>query len=790
MIIYNLKLIFRHFLRNKTVSLFSILGLSLGFAVFLYVFMYIRFENSYDKHLKDFDKTYRLHVNANTIQWARSLFFLGSSLQQKYAGIDDVTSFLYSEQNTIVDPQLNIPIEVKHIMCVDSNFIDFYGFTLISGRKQDIGLPNTAIVTTDFAAKYFGNENPIGKELDVKSIQYSSPLGRFTIVGLIEKPAANTHFTFSVLLSQKGNLDARIKFLKESAGCGSYTYLKINNRNDVARVEQYIQEILEENQANFWGPPLSSFIHRLQPVGDIYRKSNLGHELKPTNSGKLIFILGSVGVLILIISLVNFIILHSTRIMNRGKEIAFRKISGANNISLIKYFCLESFIYSIISIYLATVFIELIRPLVKRYFEIDFPLIYGNITTFLFVILLIIFTIFIFNLFILFLIRKIRVINAFKLGMVSNTGGEFFRKILTIIQLACATGLLIFTIAVNKQLNYLQNKNLGFNSDNILVLTCQDNNTSQDPFLIDLQTIPSVANVSRCQQYPGYPMNIMGFPLPTGEGFPVKLTTVDENYFNTMGLEIIKQFDYPDQRTEPGIYINEKMYNTLFVAFNNDLDRLLTHPFNVKILGVFKDFHFASLHSEIEPFFFFNGKTDTKYRFILISINPVNLKSTLKEIEYKWNKYYPEQHFDYFFLNDKLNNQYKSEFMVFLAIKSVIAIMLVVLSMGLIGTISFAMDRRQREIAVRKIMGASIKSLLKKYVFKFTSTVIISFVLIMPVMYFVLEKWYSNFKYHTPIQYSEFFLGGIFILIYTWIIIIWIILKNIRKNPVESLRYE
>lgn len=772
------------------VSLFSILGLSLGFAVFLYVFMYIRFENSYDKHLKDFDKTYRLHVNANTIQWARSLHFLGSSLQQKYAGIDDVTSFLYSEHNTIIDLQLNIPIEEKHIMCVDTNFIDFFGFSLISGRKQDIGLPNTAIVTTDFATKYFGNDNPIGKELDVKTIQYCSPVGKFTIVGLIEKPAANTHFTFSVLLSQKGNLDVRIKFLKENAVFGSYTYIKINNRNDVARVEKYIQEILEENQANFGGPPLSSFTHRFQPLGEIYRKSNFGHELKPTNTGKLIFILGSVGILILAISLVNFIILHSTRIMNRGKEIAFRKISGANIVSLVKYFCLESFIYSVISIYIAAIFIELIRPMVKRHFEIDFPLIYGNITTFLFVAALIILTIFIFNLFILYFIRKIRIINAFKLGTIGNTGGELFRKVLTIIQISCATGLLIFAISVNKQLNFFKTKNLGFNCDNILVLTCQDNNTSQNPFLLDLKTIPSVVAVSRCQQYPGYPMNIMGFPLPTGEGFPVKLTTVDENYFNIMGLEVIKQFDYADERTEPGIYINEKMFNTLLEAFNNDLDRLLTHPFNVKILGVIKDFHFASLHSEIEPFFFFTGKADTKYRFILISINPINLKNTLKEIDYKWNKYFPEQNIDYFFLKGKLNNQYKSELMIFKAIKSVIAIMLVIISMGLIGTISFAMNRRQREIAVRKIMGASINSLIRKYVFKFTSIVIISFVLIMPVIYYILEVWYKSFKYHTTIQLTEFLLGGIIILVYIWVIIIWIIQIYIRKNSVDSLRYE
>lgn len=555
---YNLKLIFRYFIRNKIVSIFSIIGLSLGFAVFLYIFTYISFENSYDKHLKDYDKIYRLHVNANTIQWARSLLFLGDVLQQKNYGITEITSFLYSEQNTIIDPHQKITVEVKHIMCVDSNFFDFFGYTLINGRKQDFGLPNTAIITTDFAKRFFGNENPIGKELDVKTIQYCSSVGKFTIVGLINEPVENTHFIFSILLSQKGNLDTRIKNLKETAGFGSYTYIKLNNRTEVEPVEKYIQQILEENQSKFWGPPLSSFTHSLQPLGDIYRKSNLGHELKPTNSGNLLLILGSVGILIMVISLINFVILHSTRIISRGKEIAFRKISGANFSSFIGYFSLESFIYTLISIHFAAVFIELFRPLIKRHFEIDFPLIYGNIAAFLIIATLIVFTIIVFNLFILLFIRRIKIIDTFKLGAVSNTGGELFRRVLTIVQIACAIGLLIFTIALNKQLNYLQTKNLGFKSDNILVLSCQNNITSQDPFLIDLQSVSSVSSVSRCQQYPGYPMNIMGFPLPNGEGLPVKLTTVDENYFKTMGLEVINQFEYADTRTEPGIYINEK----------------------------------------------------------------------------------------------------------------------------------------------------------------------------------------------------------------------------------------
>lgn len=232
------------------------------------------------------------------------------------------------------------------------------------------------------------------------------------------------------------------------------------------------------------------------------------------------------------------------------------------------------------------------------------------------------------------------------------------------------------------------------------------------------------------------------------------------------------------------------MYNTLLEAFNNDLDRLLSYSFNVKIMGVVKDFHFASLHSEVEPFFFFTGKVDTKYKFFLISIIPTNLKSTLKEIENKWNKYYPDQHFDFFFLNDKLNNQYKSELMLFKAIKSVIVIMLFLISMGLIGTISFTMNRRQREIAMHKIMGASTIILLKKYVFKFSSTVIIAFIIIIPIMYYILELWYSNFRYHADIQFVEFVLGWLIILFYTWAIIIWIIQRSIRRNPVESLRYE
>lgn len=793
MFLYNLKLISRYFIRNKMVSLFSILGLSFGFSVFLYVFTYISFENSYDKYLKDADNTFRLHVNSSTIQWARSLFFLGNALNQKSPAISEETTFIYSEQNTIIDPQSGKPVIANHFMAIDTNFINFFGFNVKSGNKKDIGLPNTALITPEFSQKYFGSENPIGKELDVKTIQYCEDVGKFTIVGVVDKPPENTHFTFSVLLSQKGNLSKRVKFLSENAVFGSYTYLKLFQKQDITIVHDFIREILLENQSKFRGPALSSFSHTLQPVLDIHRKSNLGHELKNVNSGKQVFILFIVGIVILLISLINFVILHSARIFNRGKEIAYRKISGARTISLIKYFSLESVLYSLVSIYIATIIIELIRPWVVKYFNIDVPLIYSNFNTLIILVVLIIFCVLVFNLFIVAFIRKISIINTFKLGNTGKSGGEYFRKILTIIQFAGAIGLLIFAISVYKQIEYMQTKDMGFKTESVIVVSFQNNDFVQQPFINQIKTIPSVINVTRCQQHPGYPMNIMGFPLADGDGLPVKLTTVDKNYIKSMNIEIVNYLGDAIQKTESDkmdIFINEKMYHILIENFNNDLNHMLTNWDNVNIQGVVKNFHFASLHHAIEPFFFFIGKEEARYKFMLINLKPGETEKTLREIKSIWDENFPGYYFNYFFLDDFLINQYKGEMRVFKAIKIIIPIILLIISMGLIGSITFIMKNREKEIAVRKILGASYQGLLKYYLFKISSIVVIAFVIIFPVMYYVLKAWYANFQYHAQIQWLEFIFSGIIILIYTWIIIFWMIQKNIRKNPVESLRYE
>lgn len=785
---FNLKIISRHFLRNKIISIFGTLGLSLGFAVILYVALYVNYELSYDKNLKDSDKIYRLHVNFP--QWARSLFILGEELNQKYPSVCEQTTFLFSEHNTIINPQTKFPMEENHIMCVDTNFINFFGFKILTGNAKNIGLPNTAIITPEIAKKYFGNKNPIGEELEVKSIQYCSEVGKFTIIGIVEQAPQNIHFTYNIILSQKGNLDARIKTLKERVLFGSYTYLKVIDKKYIPQLKEYINKILEENQANFQGPPLTSIVHELQPLKEIHLKSNLGHELKPVNSTKQLLILTIVGIIILLISLVNFIILHSTQIINRGKEIAFRKISGASNLSILKYLSLESFLYALTSVYLSIVIIELIRPIIKNHLQIDIPLAYTSLDTIFFVSLLIIVTIFIFDLFTVLLIRKVNLINIFKLGLTGKTGGEKIRKILTITQFAGAIGLLIFVFSVYKQLNFIETKELGFKSEDIIVINNQDQMLSDAPFIQKIKQLPSVNSVSCCKQYPTYPMNVTKMPLPNDEEIQVKLTIVDSGYIENMGINTIQQFEIGNLNEEAGVFINEKLFNILLLTFNSDVDKILTFPFGIRIKSVIQDFHYESLHQQIEPFFFFIGNKETRYKTILISVNPDDKNTTLNEIENVWKNYYPEQYFDFSYLNDDIRNQYKSEIQYLSVIKGTVIILLLIISMGLLGTTTLMMKSRQSEIAIKKILGASTFSLYKHYLMYFSIYVALAFLLATPVLYFLLKKWYLNFQYKVGIDIWEFILSGCLILFYVLIIITWKIQKSIKKNPLDSLRYE
>ena len=788
MIRNNLKTIFRHFWRNKAINTFSILGLSLGLTVFLYVFSYTQYEFSYDKHLKDANKIYRLHVNSSTMQWARSIFVLGDKLCQELPEVEESTSFIYSEDNTIIDPASNFPVNEKYIICIDRSFIEFFGLNLMLGNEKAIEEPNTAIITQEMATKYFGNDDPIGKELEIKSIQYVADLGKYTVVGVVKQLPSNTHFRFNILLSQKGSLDTRVKRLKESMLFGSYTYLKIADSRKINDIETYAIRILENHFSNFNGPPLSSFKHDLQPLVDIHLKSNLGHELKPTNSIKHVFLVFYVGLTILIISLLNFVILHSTQILKRGKEIAFKKVSGANMFSLLKYFTLESFIYTLFSFYAASIIVELIRPLVLRSFNIDIPVIYHNAALFMPIIILAIIIIFIFDLFTMLLIRKINIIDVFKLGVEGKTRGDFIRKTLTTIQFIGAIGLLIFAFSVYKQIEYIQSKDLGFKSKDVIILSNENRTISQESMKQELQKISGVNFVTRCQQYPTYPMNVATFPLPKSEELPVKLTVCDEDYLKVMGIKVLQDFDNNRNAESQGVYINEKLFNAALLAYDNNLDELLSHPYRIE--GVINNFHYSSLHSDIEPYFIDIGNENSIYKFILLSIDPKNFNHTINEIKNIWYKHYQNQNFNYTFLDDSISNQYKPETQLLKSVKGIIAIILIIISMGLWGTISLIMKNRRLEIGIRKTLGASFSSLIKRYIFSFSVTVIIAFFIASPIMYFIIKNWYADFQYKTNIQLYEFIIPGLIILVYSWVVTIWKIFKSVKENPIESLRYE
>lgn len=781
----NLKLIISHFLRNGLSSAVSVIGLGIGLALSLVLFIYVQHEVSYDKQLKDVNKMYRVYLNSSAMQLARSLLVIGDELVERSPYVDASTSFLYSAKGVLKNEKDGVMVSENDIMAVDSNFMEFFGVELVNGNPGAMNEPNTAFITEDIAAKYFGKQNPIGKALDMESIQYNENMGVYTIAGVVKNPPSNIHFKYAILLSQEGDLKARIDRLKVSKLFGSYTYIKVNSPNKLSTIKGDMQAIISEKLANTRGPSASGLPHDLQPVTDIHLKSSLAHELKPVSSPSHLLLIFSVGIIILFVSLLNFIILHSSKMLKRGKEIAIKRLCGANSISLLKYFVVESIFYSLLSLIISVLILELSRPYLNRFIQVDIPLHFSSSFSIITIALILLLSVFMYNVFAILLIRKLNFLDTLKLGVGGKSKGNRVRRILTVVQFSWAIGLLVFSYSVYQQLSYIQSKDLGFKSSSMLILKNPDRRKSQISLKNELLTVAGVKGVCRCNQYPSYPMNGTTIPLPGEAEVSAKLTICDEDFVKTMGVEVIEILNDTSRNC---ILVNQRLAKIMKEAYNNDWDRVLA-PFVPA--GIIKDFHITSLRSGMEPFFLNVIATpDRPFSYMLISYDKVNMSQTIDNVRQIWTKFYQSKPFDYIFIEDALSQQYKAEKQALNVIIIILMVIFVIIGMGLLGTVSIMLKNRKKEIGIRKLMGASDLSLLTSEIKRISMIIVLALLIATPLTYLLVEKWLMNFHYNTGVNPWIFLASGAAALLFSWIIIIWMVLRAVRVNTVECLRYE
>ncbi len=801
------KVTIRNIWKRKLFSFINIFGLTIGISCFFLIIVNVRDEFSYDNFHQDKDRIYRVALERiypdNVVFYAIVPSSLGEAMKNDFPEVEDMTRIRLFGQSVVIQYE-DLTYEEEKILFVEPNFFDMFSIPLIQGDPETVfSTQNAILLTRDTAIKYFGNEDPIGKIL-------ITPQGELLVSGVVENVPKNSHmeFDFLVPIEITGILN-QPNYVSFSV----YTYVKLNKNTSPGEIEAKMPALVEQYAAGQiqaqtgisfqdYTAAGNGYNYFMQPIQDIHLHSNLTTEIKPNGNITYVYVQIAIAFFLIIIACINFMNLATAQSTTRAREVGIRKIVGSTRGSLIRQFLFESLVMSLISLVLAVVLIQLILPtfnhLIRKQLNLQDLLDPFNIFLFLFIGVIVgIFA----GSYPSFVLSAFQPVSVLKGKYSTSRMGTRFRNVLVVFQFALSIILISMTILVFTQMSFIQNKDLGFNKDNVVIVesafSLQDRG---EAFKQELLTIPGVTFVS------GSNTLVQG-GFYAGDFFrsdrdsEVKTTrgmVIDQDFVDTMGLEIVDgrgfSIEFNDERN---IVVNESTIkefgwtDPVGMKIRRMGDQNDPGTGEYTIIGVVKDFHYESLHKDIDSFMLFSFPNEQPiYVNLNIKIRPENVAGTLAGIEEKWSQFVPGQPFSYFFLDEKLNELYNNEkasgqiFNIFSVLTIFIA------CVGLFGLSAYMATQRTKEIGIRKVLGSTGSKIVLLLSKDFSKLVLFAFIPAVPISYFVMDRWLKSFSYRTQISFWIFLLAGVAAFFIAQVTISFQALKAANAHPADAIRTE
>ena len=805
MIINYFKVALRNMSRHKVYSFINILGLAIGLTACILILLYLQWELSYDRWNEKADRIYRVGIHGilgeNEFNGTVACAPLAKTLMADYPEVESAAR-IRNYGFPVLRYKDKVFSEEKYFYA-DTTFFDIFSITFIMGdSKTCLSESNTLILTESMWHKYFGEENPIGKIIN------SDNRRDWKVTAVIKDFPENSHF-HPDFLARNPYRDAD-EDMWVSNNFHTYVLLKegVDSREletkFPAMVRKYVGPQIEQFLKVSWDQFIANgaaYEYTLMPMTDIHLKSHLDFELEPNGNAMYITLFSIIAIFILVIACINFMNLATARSANRAREVGIRKTLGSNRSQLIGQFLTESIVITFIAAVLAMIFVRLLLPLFNNLIQTSLTINYFNN---IYIIPLLLLTAIlvgglagVYPALYLASFRPVKVLKGEK-----QKGGReaILRSVLVIFQFLISITLFTGSYIIYNQLNYMQNRNLGFNKDNLIVVEKTDDISQNfSAFKQELLEYPTILNVSNSRTVPGRDIGNSVYTHNEAANEDSKLLNVlvtDKEFAETFQIKIVsgRYFVEGSSIDSTGVVLNESAIKVLGIT--DPIGKFLVEPDDEpegmeshQIIGVLEDFHYQSLHRKIEPIaIFFNrfnsGRTTT------VRIDPKYIQEAIQHIENTWTKYAGNQAFEYVFFDDDFNRLYQTEIRIrqIVTIFSTLAIFIACL--GLFGLASFTTEQRTKEIGIRKAMGASVPgifALLSKDILKL---VLLAALIALPASYYMMNNWLQNFAYR--IGYS--FLGFIIATIIAGIIAILTISKQTYKaanaNPVDALKYE
>ncbi len=802
-----IKIAWRNLIGQKFYSVLNILGLTVGIVSCLLIVLYVKHELSYDRYHAKADQIHRVAfkgmMNGSLFEIPIAGAPAGAAMVRDLPEVKAFTRI--NRQGSTFASYEDKSFKEFGVMYADPNFFDVFSVQLLSGNAGDVlNAPNTVVLSEAMAQKYFGNENPVGK-----TIKLDSYGGSNIVTGVFKAVPDNSHFTFDMLVSMLGNEGS--KATDGWLSMNYFTYLVLEDGVAPEQVEAKFPDMVER----YMGPEINRYLGSsldeyrakgntlglyLQPLTDIHlRSAHFMQDIQPQGDIRYVYIFAAIAIFVLLIACINFMNLSTARSARRAKEVGIRKALGSLQGQLMTQFITESILLTLIAALIAVFVVEASLPLFSNVTGKSLHLAYFTDATLVLTLLAIcVFVGLIAGSYPAFYLSSFKPVAVLKGQVTKGKGSNTLRSSLVIFQFAISMGLIVATTVVYQQLNYMQNKKLGYDREHMVVL--------HDTYLLNgkeailknqLKQDPQILNAAISGFIPAGNTNTYNtvFMAEDNQTQPTQVSVyqVDADYIPTYGIQLAEGRNFsPEYATDTqAVLINqaaaraygwEAPLNRKVISFGEGDTRIA-----YTVIGVIEDFHFESLHSKIAPMVMTFGNARGN---ITVKVKGEDIPGVMARIEQQWKEIAPNAAFAYSFLDDRFMETYEAEQKTGTIFGFFSLLGIFIACLGLLGLAAFTAEQRTKEIGIRKVLGASSAGIVAMLSKDFLKLVVVAILVASPIAWYMMNRWLYDYAYRTDLSMSTFAIAGSIAIVIALATVSFQALKAARTNPVKSLRSE
>lgn len=782
-----IKTALRHITKHSGYSILNILGLTLGITSALFLIIYVADEVSYDRYHEKADRIYRVSSKItetdDEFTWIVAQIPFGPQVVKDYP---EVQSFvrLFPMGRALYkfgDKEFN----EENFYYADSTLLDIFTYEVVRGDvKAAVSEPKKIAITEKIAARYFGDSDPIGKTL-------TSGDNTYEVTGILKDIPTHSHIRFDAVTS-RNNLP---KQFGSWGNFGVYTYLLFPENFDVKAFETKMQGMYDAYMKSIFGAMNIKIRYILEPIKRIHLYSTNSGEPEPTGSITYVYIFAIVAVFLVLIAAMNYMNLSTARSSRRAREVGLRKVVGSQRRVLVLQFLSESILFTLIALVISIVLMMALLPRFNIIAAKAFDLTILYTPAFLLTILGVVIIVGIIGgSYPAFFLSRFSPSTVMKGEIVQGSAGNMFRKVLVIFQFAISAIMIICTLVVYRQLNYMKTMDQGFDQQNVIGLELNGLMIRKYPVLKEaLLNDPEIKYVTSTNTPVGGGSGKVLFNVETDQGMVqrgINFAVVDHDFLETLGIKMVEGRDF--QEDMPGDTISGVVVNETFVkrmgwkdAIGKKVELSNSNQIKARVIGVMKDYHQTGMYNEVETFMLVYRKLSQQ---LYIKLSGKNTQKTLAFIESKWKEIYPDQPFSYKYLTERFNEQFDADekrgfiFSLFTILAIIIA------CLGLFGLAAYTVEHRTKEIGIRKVFGADEGTILTLISRDFIMLIIIGIVIALPVAYYFMNNWLKNYVYKTNISVMLLVYASLLTILVTFLTISYKAYQASVLNPATSVK--